>query len=153
MPRRGFAPRKAGDAGATLSVQTLAFIASMIPGGGRQGDLSLQGGWVGGWGHTQLKVHLKRLEELEYLLIHRGGRGQSFVYELLYEPPPDAQSRFLARLIDVEQLRRQYDGTGRGSNGQKSGGSRGQVGPKSGPSRGRRIGASAGRASVTPASD
>ena len=28
------------------------------------------------WGHTQLKVHLKRLEELEYLLIHRGGRGQ-----------------------------------------------------------------------------
>ena len=38
-----------------------------------------------GWGHTQLKVHLKRLEELEYLLIHRGGRGQSFVYELLYD--------------------------------------------------------------------
>ena len=62
-----------------------------------------------GWGHTQLKVHLKRLEELEYLLIHRGGRGQSFVYELLYEPSPDAHSRFLARLIDVEQLRRQYD--------------------------------------------
>ena len=43
-----------------------------------------------GWGHTQLKVHLKRLEELEYLLIHRGGRGQSFVYELLYDAPPDA---------------------------------------------------------------
>ena len=38
-----------------------------------------------GWGHTQLKVHLKRLEELEYLLVHRGGRGQSFVYELLYD--------------------------------------------------------------------
>ena len=38
-----------------------------------------------GWGNTQLKVHLKRLEELEYLLVHRGGRGQSFVYELLYE--------------------------------------------------------------------
>ena len=67
-----------------------------------------------GWGHTQLKVHLKRLEELEYLLVHRGGRGQSFVYELLYEPSPDAQSRFLARLIDVDQLRQDYDGTGRG---------------------------------------
>ena len=33
-----------------------------------------------GWGDTQLKVHLHRLEELEYLLTHRGGRGQSFVY-------------------------------------------------------------------------
>ena len=30
------------------------------------------------WGNTQLKVHLKRLEELEYLIVHRGGRGQSF---------------------------------------------------------------------------
>ena len=38
-----------------------------------------------GWGDTQLKVHLHRLEELEYLLVHRGGRGQSFVYELLFE--------------------------------------------------------------------
>lgn len=38
-----------------------------------------------GWGNTQLKLHLHRLEELEYLLLHRGGRGQSFVYELLYD--------------------------------------------------------------------
>ena len=38
-----------------------------------------------GWGDTQLKVHLHRLEELEYLLAHRGGRGQSFVYELLFD--------------------------------------------------------------------
>ena len=34
-----------------------------------------------GWGNTQLKIHLHRLEELEYLLVHHGGRGQSFVYE------------------------------------------------------------------------
>ena len=40
-----------------------------------------------GWGDTQLKVHLHRLEELEYLLVHRGGRGQSFVYELLFDAP------------------------------------------------------------------
>jgi DNA primase len=39
------------------------------------------------WGHTQLKIHLHRLEELEYLLVHQGGRGQSFVYELNeYDP-------------------------------------------------------------------
>jgi DNA primase len=35
-----------------------------------------------GWGHTQLKTHLHRLEELEYLIVYAGGRGQSFVYEL-----------------------------------------------------------------------
>jgi DNA primase catalytic core len=34
------------------------------------------------WGNTQLKIHLHRLEELEYLIVHKGGRGQSFVYEL-----------------------------------------------------------------------
>jgi hypothetical protein len=87
------------------------------------------------WGHTQLKVHLKRLEELEYLLVHRGGRGQSFVYELLYEPPADASSRFLARLIDVEQLRQQYDGNGSAHSGQLSVESRPQVAVKSGRSR------------------
>ena len=106
-----------------------------------------------GWGHTQLKVHLKRLEELEYLLLHRGGRGQSFVYELLYQPPPDARDKFLARLSDVEQLRREYDGTGRGSKGRKSGGSRGQVGVKSGRSRPRKIAASADGASPASASN
>ena len=37
------------------------------------------------WGDTQLKIHLARLVELEYLLVHRGGRGQSFEYELLYD--------------------------------------------------------------------
>jgi hypothetical protein len=35
------------------------------------------------WGETQLRIHLDRLVALEYLLVHRGGRGQSFVYELL----------------------------------------------------------------------
>ena len=102
------------------------------------------------WGHTQLKVHIKRLEELEYLLVHRGGRGQSFVYELLYDPPPDSQSKFLARLSDVEQLKHKYDGTGRGGNAKKSGSGRPQAGVKSGRSRGRRIDASADGASVMP---
>jgi DNA primase len=84
-----------------------------------------------GWGHTQLKVHLKRLEELEYLLVHRGGRGQSFVYELLYEARVEDGQKFLARLIDVDQLRRHQAG----SNGQKSARGRPQVGVKSAPGR------------------
>jgi hypothetical protein len=37
------------------------------------------------WSDSQLKRHLHRLEELEYLLVHRGARGQSFVYELHFE--------------------------------------------------------------------
>ena len=38
-----------------------------------------------GWSQFQVKAHLARLADLEYVLVHRGGRGQSFVYELLYE--------------------------------------------------------------------
>ena len=86
------------------------------------------------WGHTQLKLHLKRLEEMEYLLVHRGGRGQSFVYELLYDCPADAQSKFLAKLIDVDDLKcdSQLVGAtragGRAKVGAKSASSRAEVG-------------------------
>jgi hypothetical protein len=34
------------------------------------------------WGDTQLRAHLRRLEELEYLVVRRGGPGQTFVYQL-----------------------------------------------------------------------
>jgi DNA primase len=34
-----------------------------------------------GWGATQVRVHLDRLQEMEYLIVHRGGRGQTFLYE------------------------------------------------------------------------
>jgi hypothetical protein len=44
------------------------------------------------WGHTQLKLHLRRLEELECLIVHRGGRGQSFVYELNWSGLEDEKS-------------------------------------------------------------
>ncbi|MCU7875284.1 MAG: DNA primase [Candidatus Thiodiazotropha sp. (ex Lucinoma borealis)] len=58
-----------------------------------------------GWGETQLKVHLKRLEDMEYLLIHRGGRGQQRIYELLYNNEGKDGSSFLMGLMDVEALR------------------------------------------------
>ncbi|PHM60715.1 DNA primase [Xenorhabdus sp. KJ12.1] len=35
------------------------------------------------WGDTQLKLHLSRLVEMEYLLLHR--RGLTFTYELLFD--------------------------------------------------------------------
>jgi DNA primase catalytic core len=56
-----------------------------------------------GWSDFQVKKHMTRLQELEYLLIHRGGRGQSFVYELLYDGELN-DNKHLMGLIDVEKL-------------------------------------------------
>jgi hypothetical protein len=88
-----------------------------------------------GWGNTQLKIHLGRLEEMEYLLVHHGGRGQSFVYELLFERSAGDDRPVLPGLIDVEKLR--YDGNRSGLNGNKSGSSRPHVGGVSGGGRGK----------------
>ena len=63
-----------------------------------------------GWGHTQLQMHLRRLEELEYLLVHRGHRGQSYVYELLYNGQGQDGQLFMMGLIDTERLQEiEYD--------------------------------------------
>ena len=59
---------------------------------------------VTGWGDTQLRLHLGRLEELEYLLAHRGGRGQSFVYELAFAVKGDGGGPVMPGLIDIEKL-------------------------------------------------
>ena len=72
-----------------------------------------------GWGDTQLKTHLHRIEELEYLLIHRGGRGQSIVYELVFTRPKDGGKPVLGGLIDVEKLSKNgYDGKKSGPEGE-----------------------------------
>jgi DNA primase catalytic core len=52
------------------------------------------------WGDTQLKLHLSRLAELEYIAIHR--RGCAFDYELVYDGKADA--KHLCGLIAVEKL-------------------------------------------------
>ena len=49
-----------------------------------------------------------RLEELEYLVVHRGGRGQSMVYELVFDARRTAAAR-LPGLIESE-ARTRYDG-------------------------------------------
>jgi DNA primase catalytic core len=98
---------------------------------------------VTGWGDTQLRLHLGRLEELEYLLAHRGGRGQSFVYELAFAIEGDGNRPVMPGLIDVEKLGGySYDfnfagledenaGSKRGQNGGVAGGSRGDESPVS----------------------
>jgi hypothetical protein len=58
-----------------------------------------------GWSDFQVQVHLQKLTELEYVLVHRGGRGQSLVYELLFEGDlkNPSEPRMMG-LIDVERL-------------------------------------------------
>src|SRR6266516_3710432 len=90
-----------------------------------------------GWGDTQLRVHLRRLEELEYLLVHRGGRGQSFVYELMFERQGDSGKPLLPGLIEIEKLSGcGYDTKNAGQNGQFAGSTRPQSGGMSGGARG-----------------
>jgi DNA primase catalytic core len=83
-----------------------------------------------GWGDTQLKLHLHRLEELEYLVAHRPARGQTFQYELVYDGQGKDGMPFLAGLVDLAALDgHDYDSDRSGVNDAKSGAGRPQVGP------------------------
>jgi hypothetical protein len=84
-----------------------------------------------GTSDTQLKVHLARLAELEYLLVHRALRGQGFAYELLYDG--DAQAGVhLSGLIDTQALRKRgYDESRSASDGGQSALGRSVVGGQS----------------------
>jgi DNA primase len=104
------------------------------------------------WGDTQLKIHLSRLIELEYLLVHRGGRGQSFEYELLYDgAATDHALRHASGLIDVEALRQScgaqhYDAERSGLEPLRSGSGRPLVGARS-------VGSRDGEMLATPEND
>jgi DNA primase catalytic core len=88
------------------------------------------------WGDTQLRTHLDRLVELEYVLVHRGGRGQSFVYELLWDGEGSDGRPFLVGLFDPAALGHGYDSEFAGQNGHLAGSLRGLRGPVAGGSRG-----------------
>jgi hypothetical protein len=57
-----------------------------------------------GWTDFQVRTHIDKLVSLEYVLVHRGSRGQNFVYELLYDGQGKDGSLHLMGLIDVEKL-------------------------------------------------
>lgn len=59
---------------------------------------------MSGWTDFQIKKHMHRLEEMEYVLIHRGKRGQSYEYELLYQGEGESGNTFLMGLIDTHKL-------------------------------------------------
>ncbi|MBW1809160.1 MAG: toprim domain-containing protein [Deltaproteobacteria bacterium] len=53
-----------------------------------------------GWSDFQVRTHLEKLVQLEYVLVHHGGRGQQFVYELLYDGQGKNGGQFLMGLIE-----------------------------------------------------
>jgi len=70
-----------------------------------------------GWSLTQVRVHLERLVELEYLAVRHGRIGSQFVYEILFDlDTPEAIAH--VGLIEVEKLRRNLAGFGVGVAGQ-----------------------------------
>ncbi len=54
-----------------------------------------------GWSEKQVRVHVQRLTDMEYLLVHRGGRGQNFVYELIYSGEGENNQPFVVGLLDI----------------------------------------------------
>ena len=57
-----------------------------------------------GWSEKQVRVHMDRLVDMEYLLAHSGRRGKSFEYELVYTGQGQDGNMFLSGLIDIEEL-------------------------------------------------
>jgi hypothetical protein len=95
-------------------------------------------------GDTQLRLHLDRLVELEYVLARRDGAGGRFVYELVYDGAGRDGRPFVPGLIDVERLRAVVKTTATtsevaGVKDEVAGRLRGVRGPVAGGSRGGQI--------------
>ncbi|MFY9316656.1 MAG: CHC2 zinc finger domain-containing protein [Burkholderiales bacterium] len=91
-------------------------------------------------GDTQLRLHLDRLVELEYVLTRRDGAGGRFVYELVYDGSGLDGKPFVPGLIDVERLRAtSTTAEVAGVKGELAGRLRGVRGPIAGWSRGGEI--------------
>lgn len=94
-----------------------------------------------GWGDTQMKIHLGRLVELEFLVVHKGGSRQAFAYELMVQGEDAAGRARLLGLIDAGQLQAPVEGSattacGRGLEALRSACGRAPVGVRSGGGRG-----------------
>jgi len=51
-----------------------------------------------GWTEFQVRTHLTKLQDMEYIISHHGGRGQSFVYELLFNGEDDGKPQMCGLL-------------------------------------------------------
>lgn len=100
-----------------------------------------------GLSDTQARIHLDRLVALEYVLVHRGRRGQSYEYELLHDGHAD-QRAHLSGLLDVEALAT-TTASSRGESPQVAASVRGHRAPDAAPVRLAEIGGKARAASET----
>jgi len=90
---------------------------------------------VTGLSDTQATIHIERLTAMEYVLIHRGRRGQSYEYELLHDGRADAGAH-LSGLIDIESLKTSpTTASSRGAGPQFTGSSRPHLAPITAPDR------------------
>jgi len=69
-----------------------------------------------GWSLTQVRAHLERLVELEYLELRHGRLGSAFVYELMLDANAPEHALHLG-LIDVAELRKLHDYDGKKGGG------------------------------------
>jgi len=60
------------------------------------------------WSDYQIKVHIKQLEELQYLLVAHGKRGKMFQYELAYDNAEN-NKKIVIGLTDTKKLREKYN--------------------------------------------
>lgn len=61
---------------------------------------------VTGWGNTQLKVHLARLEDMEFLAMHNMPRSKAIAYELLFDGSAENNNPHLMGLLDIGYLQK-----------------------------------------------
>ncbi len=61
-------------------------------------------GRYSGWSLSQLKTHCKRLEELEYMIKHKGGKGLRTEYELVWDGEGIAGESFAMGLVEADSL-------------------------------------------------
>ena len=59
-----------------------------------------------GWSDWQIKVHIKQLEEMEYLHIRIGSRGKEYAYALNYKGQGEEKSRFYLNLTPIEEIKK-----------------------------------------------
>jgi len=94
-----------------------------------------------GLSDTQLRVHLDRLVQLDYIAVHGGKVGQRFAYSLLFDGDaerdgPQAMGITDAAIPEMVPTSRGETATSRGSDPNLAGGLRGDRGGVAAPSRG-----------------
>jgi len=95
------------------------------------------------WSDRQLRRHLQRLVELEYVLPYRTGQRNGREYALLYDGQGREGETFLLGLLDASKLRQRQTGGQKSQSAPTPAGDRRPTGgtsasPKNGASRSRK---------------